>query len=844
MSVSTQPRVSVVCNTLDRADALERMLQSLELLTYPQMEVVVVAGPCRDHTDEVLERWADRIKVRRCPAPNLSMSRNIGIAAAAGDIVAFIDDDGVAEPSWLDELIDLYSSDEVAGAGGVAFDHTGYTYQCRFNSVDRLGNARWDHLLPVEGWSAPGSWEVPYIIGTNATFRRDRLIEIGGFDEEYEYYLDESDVCIRLVDAGYVIRQSPHAPVHHKFLSSRIRDPQRITLNLFPIVKNKIYFSMVNGRGHASTTDLFADNAQFAVNQRSNIRRHHEHGEITLDQLRAAEASIDRGWEVGLAAGRRGRVALLDGLEDGTPEHAFLRFPNRSERPGRRLCLLTQTLPSGQVGGISRYMWDAARALSRRGHEVRLITQGGSHSTVDLEEGVWVHRIAPRSATTEPVLADAPPERVWNQADVIADEVVRLSQHRPIDAVYAAVWDTEAIATLERSATPVVTALVTTLAITLELRPEWQRDNAFLHGYVEPLIAAERSLVERSHLVHALSHAVATEVERTSRLLLDPARLVVAPLGVEDRIDPTEEPPTRHGCEVLFVGRFEKRKGVDLVLGSLPALLQERPDVRVVMIGRDDLDGEDGVPYRQAFEEAHMGAPWLDRIDFRGEVDDAELWDAYRSCDIFVAPSRFESFGLIFVEAMMCSRPVVALKSGAANEVIEDGSTGLLVSDDADDLRLTLLELIDDPERRRAMGDAGRARYEQWFTADAMGARLEKLLQSVRRVPAADLLAGRQFRPHRLPDGTDGIALDREQLVLQLPSDDVCFLALWIPAEAFENTTVRLGDQERHLAPPVADAFVHLLLHPAGGQQRATIRGPKGAAVAGAIVVDTLGQQA
>ena len=77
--------VSVVINTLDRADALELLLDALTRITYRDFEVVVVVGPCTDHTDEVLDRWAGSVKVLRCPEPNLSMSRNIGIAAAAAD---------------------------------------------------------------------------------------------------------------------------------------------------------------------------------------------------------------------------------------------------------------------------------------------------------------------------------------------------------------------------------------------------------------------------------------------------------------------------------------------------------------------------------------------------------------------------------------------------------------------------------------------------------------------------------------------------------------------------------------------------------------------------------------
>ena len=104
--------VSVVINTFNRADVLPRALESLEWIAYsPGFEVVVVDGPSTDTTSEILDHWSPRLKVGTCPLANLSMSRNIGIAMASGDIVAFMDDDAVAEPEWLHQLAQPFADD-------------------------------------------------------------------------------------------------------------------------------------------------------------------------------------------------------------------------------------------------------------------------------------------------------------------------------------------------------------------------------------------------------------------------------------------------------------------------------------------------------------------------------------------------------------------------------------------------------------------------------------------------------------------------------------------------------------------------------------------------------------
>ena len=167
---------------------------------------------------------------------------------AAGEYVAFIDDDALPEAEWLSDLERGYDGDKVGGSGGRVYDYTGRRFQYGYAVADRLGNAEWDLAAPAEEFNFPLSDKFPYLQGTNASFRRRALLEIGGFDEEFEYYLDETDVCCRLLDAGYQLRQLSNGFVHHKMLPSDLRNRHRVIQNRFPVVKNKIYFSNDAGR--------------------------------------------------------------------------------------------------------------------------------------------------------------------------------------------------------------------------------------------------------------------------------------------------------------------------------------------------------------------------------------------------------------------------------------------------------------------------------------------------------------------------------------------------------------------------------------------------------------------
>lgn len=745
------PAVSVIVNTLDRADALEVLLDGLSRITYRHFEVVVVVGPCSDHTDQVLARWDGAVRVLRCPEANLSMSRNIGIAAAACDFVAFIDDDAVPEPAWLDELMAGFDDDldgEVAGVGGWVWDHTGHSLQCRHTGADRLGNARPDYPAPMDLLSFPGSRLFPYAPGGNAVYRRDALLSVGGFDEEYQYYLEETDLCVRLIDRGWLVRQVDGGAIHHKFLPSGIRTSTKVLRDRFAVIKNKVYFSLVNGRGYHTVSEALADSAEFCQHHRNDANWHLEHDNMTAEEAERSLASIDRGWSAGLAAGLRGRVALGFG-PDGGPDVTrgeFVAFPVRPQPERRmRLCFVTQTLPPTVIGGIGRYMLDLARELAERGHEVHIVTSAEDHATVDLEHGVWIHRIRKDAAAGDEVAelqilrGDdlVVPERLRDNALAVLAEVARISQREPLDAVYAAMWDVEQLEVLRRTDIPVVSALVTTFAITLRTRPEWAANTEFMEHFGTPLLELERWVMHHSARLHAISRAIRIDVEATSEVALDDERVVVAPIGSLDRLA-TQPPEGAHAdpCTILFVGRFEKRKGIDLLLAALPDVLDRVPDADVVMVGRNDLAGESGRPYAEEFLEAHADAPWMDRVDIRGEVDDEELWALYRDAGVLVAPSRFESFGLIYVEAMMAAVPVVAVDAGAAPEVVDHGSTGVLVQPEAAALADALVELCTDPGARTAMGRAGRIRYLERFTVSSMADASESLLDGLRTVGA------------------------------------------------------------------------------------------------------------
>jgi glycosyltransferase involved in cell wall biosynthesis/GT2 family glycosyltransferase len=720
--------VSVVICTDGRAAALRDTLTALAYLDGPDFEVCVVAGPTPDGTDDVLAGWAGRIKIARNPMRNLSASRNLGIGLAAGRFVAFIDDDGVPEAEWLTQILTAFGDPAVAAAGGMVMDHTGLRPQYRYASADRLGNADLGRTTPAHEFNFPLSFNFPYVQGTNSVFRRDALLGIGGFDEEYEFYLDETDLCCRLVDAGYAIRQLPDAVVHHKYLPSAIRTPERVTRALFAVLKNKLYFSLINNKGHYPVRTAIEDMAAFVRTREADLRAHLDARRVTVHDMDEFYRDVDRAWETGLARGLSGERRLREAGPSEPP--AFLRLPRPIPAGAKgNFVFVSQEFPPDRAGGIGRHVYELSRAVAAMGHQVHVVTATAGHDRLDFEDGVWVHRAATRFDDA-PIPADVPPY-VWCRARTVLETVQRIAAARPVTAVHAPVWDCEGIAVLRDGGFALATGLHTPLKLWMDSNPAAAARPGFARDFAALMVRLEQAVMLDCDAIHANSHAIVAAIEDRYGIALPADRVAVIHHGVADWAALPARAPAAlpaGAIRLLFVGRLEPRKGIDVLLDILPDLLARHASVHVDIVGDDTIANEDGVPFRAAFETKAAPA-MLRRVRFHGPADDARLRGFYRACDVFVAPSRFESFGLILIEAMIFARPVAASDAGGMTEVAGDPPAALLSPPgDAAALLRNLETLIGDAALRRRLGEAGRARYEVAFTAETMARRAVALL--------------------------------------------------------------------------------------------------------------------
>ena len=364
------PRVSVVIVSRGRPHELSLCLTALRQLTYSDFEVVVVA----DGKSAVsVARYSGKVKLVAFEPPNISAARNAGIAQAAGEIVAFIDDDAVPEPTWLDYLVEPFEDGRVAVSGGFVRGKNGISYQWKARRAYPDGRAvpfDLETSKPTVFDPIPG--ETVKTEGTNMAVRKSVLVELGGFDAAFSFFLDETDLNMRISKAGYRTALAPLAQVVHGMAPSERRTSDRIPRDLRQIGSSLAIFQRKH-EAHVMPVGVRRE-------QRNRVVRCMRDGRMMPgDVLR-----LMRGFDAGYAEGQDRKLDQLAEFEAAPP---FVQFRS--------------TPPPSKVRTITARFWQERDARE----EARASVEAGAITTLYLwsfstlwhrltfdKAGYWIQR--------------------------------------------------------------------------------------------------------------------------------------------------------------------------------------------------------------------------------------------------------------------------------------------------------------------------------------------------------------------------------------------------------------------------------------------------------------------
>ncbi len=407
----TALRASVVIVSRGRPNTLCLCLAGVARQRFASYEVIVVADPAGLAAVRDLP-FAAHLKLIEFDRPNIAEARNLGIAEAAGDVVAFIDDDAVPEPRWLEHLVTAFEDSRVASAGGFVRGRNGISYQWKARTIDTAGHsvpARVDPervtlLTPPQGRAVKTE-------GTNMAVRRDILAEMGGFDPAFRFYMDETDLNMRLAHAGLATAIVPLAQVHHAYAPSERRTADRAVTDLRDIAGSQMVFLR---KHHPDPLAWPAIMAELRAHQRRRLLTQMLDGRLEPRDV----GRILRGFDEGLAAGRS--AALLPMRPIPAASRGFAPFPSLATGPAeviagrfwRRAALRRQAARRAAEGAtVSLYVFSRTALF----HSVRF-----------LPEGVWYQRggLWGRSLRSDPLW------RWWRFSTRLKREVARTAHLR------------------------------------------------------------------------------------------------------------------------------------------------------------------------------------------------------------------------------------------------------------------------------------------------------------------------------------------------------------------------------------------------------------------------------
>ena len=357
------------------------------------------------------------------------------------------------------------------------------------------------------------------------------------------------------------------------------------------------------------------------------------------------------------------------------------------------------------AGGQNVHVACLAGALADLGHSVVVYTRRDDPATprrVRLRDGVDVVHLP--CGPPEPVPKDELLGHIGELAHALDAD---LRTRRP-DVVHAHFW-MSGLATVGAARTRRVRTAVTFHALgAVKRRQQGSKDTS------PPERLQLEAAVARS--VDAVLATSQEEVFELVRMGAPRRNIALVPCGVDtDRFmpeGPAEPGPNRGRRRIVVVSRLVERKGI----GNVIAALARVPDAELVVAGGGDTESLHADPEARRLDRLARSCGVRDRVDFRGRVDRDDVPALLRSADVVVCAPWYEPFGLVALEAMACGVPVVATAVGGLVDTVINGVTGVHVPPrDVDALAATLRELLADPARRAALGQAGRQRARRRY---------------------------------------------------------------------------------------------------------------------------------
>ena len=365
-------------------------------------------------------------------------------------------------------------------------------------------------------------------------------------------------------------------------------------------------------------------------------------------------------------------------------------------------------------GGIGTYVNNLVQGLANRGHQITVVSPQiqGKDSEFSQEGNISVYWIPKRHT---PLLERVLPGVGW--AKDVYRVFRRVNKAHKIDVAEFPNWEAGGLFVQLLTKVKTIVRVHTPYFETLQIDKGTHSLKDKSICFQERLSCQLATKLSSSTECHA--GAVAKEYQMPIEAF------TILPLGILDKNSNQQNVvPNSGAVKLLYVSRLENRKGTLYFLEALKVLINKGYTFSVDIIGSDRKHAPDNQSFRAYTEDKLTELKGV--VTFHGFVNDLD--EFYRNADLFVVPSIYESFGLIYAEAMMWGLPSIATTGGGIPEVVSDGFDGLLAKPkDVESLVEKIERLIVDEKLRSTMALNARKSFEEKFEQSLFVKRTESL---------------------------------------------------------------------------------------------------------------------
>lgn len=379
---------------------------------------------------------------------------------------------------------------------------------------------------------------------------------------------------------------------------------------------------------------------------------------------------------------------------------------------GMRVLILNYEFPP-MGGGAGYASFNLSKQLAAKGHDVTVLTSRyGNQPKQEIQDGVRIIRCP----SWRKSIHDCGLRGAFTYLLSAAFTLISLKKHCRFDIVhYFFSFPTGLLSYLPYAFRDV--------PFVVSLRgsdvPGYDPYNPKIEALHRLMLPLNRGVWKRAARVVALS----SSLRRLAKAKLPQKRIEVIPNGVEsDLFYPCKDDGDDHDRHrFITVSRLVNRKGIDLVLRALAELRDDSIELLIVGTGN----------YERALKRQVSKLGLEKTVRFHGYCPREELPDLYNRASAFILPSRTESFGMVFAEAMACGLPVIGTNTGGIVDLVADDCGILVDSDDVEQIKRAIIRIKRSEALRRSMGECGHERVKTHFTWEAVTERYEAIYVDV-----------------------------------------------------------------------------------------------------------------